>query len=303
MKYSREMVELVRQTIDLHVHVGPEIIPRKYTATTLVCSEIGRLRGAVMKNHFYPTTAFAAEIQSDVDFDLYGSVALNLSVGGLNPEVIRAASLITQKAFFVWLPTISAAQFLRQSKWEMAPEWLSGNTIQNRRSDNVNGISLFDSAGELSEDAKTLLETLPHYKSVLATGHISTEESLAAIEYALSKGQKAIIVTHPIYQRVAMPISIQAELAKRGVFLEQCFSMFSMDGVPIGQIAEQIKMLGPDQIVLSSDAGQSASLRPSDALAEFATLLLKAGIPLQWVEKMMVENPKRLLSLAEEQIK
>src|SRR2546421_243649 len=47
--------------MDMHVHVGPEYLQRRYTAQALM--EEGRREGfgAVMKNHFQPTTAWVSQ--------------------------------------------------------------------------------------------------------------------------------------------------------------------------------------------------------------------------------------------------
>ena len=47
--------ELVRAGFDLHVHVGPDILPRKYTARKLMEEEKGKIRGLGLKAHSFPT--------------------------------------------------------------------------------------------------------------------------------------------------------------------------------------------------------------------------------------------------------
>ena len=49
--------KILQQAIDLHIHIGPEIIPRKFTLPELVDYEKGKLRGVGVKNHFFPTIA------------------------------------------------------------------------------------------------------------------------------------------------------------------------------------------------------------------------------------------------------
>ncbi len=291
---SKILREILQCTIDMHVHIGPEVIPRKYTTQRLELAERGKLRGAVLKNHFYPTSPFVKEVKGP-KMELYGSIALNFSVGGLNPEAIRAASMLSDKPIIVWLPTISADNFLKNSEYEIAPEWCSGANIQPRKASSLSGIRLIDSKGMLVNEAKRVIRIVKEVNAVLATGHISWQESLAAINYATSIGLDKIIVTHPIYQRISMPIEVQKDLVAKGCFMEVCYSMFSLDDISIKEIAEQINQIGPNGIILSSDVGQKNSESPSQALFKFCKLLLKEKIPVEWLEIMLVKNPRKLL--------
>ena len=47
--------EIIKNAVDLHVHIGPESIPRKFTLPDLVKYEKGKIRGIAVKNHFFPT--------------------------------------------------------------------------------------------------------------------------------------------------------------------------------------------------------------------------------------------------------
>ena len=56
--------------------------------------------------------------------------------------------------------------------------------------------------GKLTVAAKDVIDLIADYDAVLATGHMSGEEIQALVDYAIGKGHKRIIVTHP---RDAMP--------------------------------------------------------------------------------------------------
>ncbi|MGH7241480.1 MAG: DUF6282 family protein [Candidatus Saccharimonadales bacterium] len=286
-----QITDIVRRSIDMHVHIGPEIIPRRYTAQTLLAEESGNLAGAVLKNHFYPTVPFAV---SNAQMNEYGAIVLNWSVGGLNPEAVRAMSLISPGKFVVWLPTIHAANFLEQSEFEIAPEWCSGVDMQPRLASEVAGIRVTDDAGVLSLEATAVVDAIAEAGAVLATGHVSVEETVAVARYARKKSVP-VVLTHPIYQRINMPVDTQQELASLGCYIEVCYSMYSIDGIALDRLAEQIQSIGPEQVILSSDVGQMKSVSPSEALVDFATLLVNRGIPVKWIEKMLVDNPKKLL--------
>lgn len=283
--------EIVQQAIDIHLHIGPEIIPRKYTVAQLIAAESGKISGAVLKNHFYPTSPL---ITGNNELELFGGIVLNNAVGGMNPDAIRAAAMISDKLIVVWFPTISSEQFLNNSEYEIAPEWLSGKNIKLRRAEDVKPVKVTKN-GKLLPETKRVLRAIAEIDAILATGHISWQESMLVIDYALSVGVKRIVVTHPIYQRIAMPIKQQKELTQKGCFIEQCYSMHSIDKIPIKQIAGQIRAVGADSVILSSDMGQIASPPPSEALFNLAKLLLEQGITIDEIETMIVKNPTKLL--------
>lgn len=284
--------KIVRNAYDLHVHVGPEIIPRKYTAQSLAEAERGNLAGAVLKNHFYPTAAMF-DRKDTKGVELFGSIVLNNSVGGMNSEAVYAAFLVSRRPLIVWFPTINSEQFLKSNKYEIAPEWVKDKALKLKAAKDVKPV-LVTKNGKLLPETKQVIEMIAVVKGVLATGHIAAAESMLVARYARSL-HVPVIVTHPIYQHVDMTIVQQKALAVIGCYLEQPYSMYSMDGIAIAKIAQQIKAVGPVSVIMSSDVGQIFSPPPSQALAEFAELLIEEGIAIKDVETMLVKNPKKLL--------
>ena len=123
----------VKNFIDLHVHIGPEVIPRKFTVNTVAKEEKGKIAGMALKSQFFPTTPLIKSENKGEGIILVGSVTLNNSVGGLNPDAIYASARISEAPIIVWFPTISAGQFLDNSKYEIPPEWV-GKGFKSRLS-------------------------------------------------------------------------------------------------------------------------------------------------------------------------
>ena len=113
--------------IDMHVHIGPELLRRRYTSMTLAEEARREGIGVVMKNHFQPTTAMAIMARKPEDeVPIVGSVTLNYGCGGIDDHGVRSAlsgwkSDVTQTdpdrdRFVVWMPTFCAeAQIGRAS--------------------------------------------------------------------------------------------------------------------------------------------------------------------------------------------
>jgi hypothetical protein len=283
-----------KKFIDLHVHVGPEIIPRRFTAAELAKAEEGKMRGFALKNHFYPTTPFIKELGNRTSLKLMGSIVLNNYVGGLNPDAVYSAAKLSDLPIIVWFPTINAENFLARSKYEIPKEWF-GKGFRPRPSSAIKGIRVAYKS-KLVVEAKEVLKAVKDNGCVIATGHISWQDARLLVEEALSIGIDKIILTHPIYQRIAMPISVQRELCSgRGVYAEQAYSMYSIDKISIGRISAQIKSLGAQKCIISSDMGQIGSPSPSDALLSFSNLLLKNGITMTQIRTMAEANPYSLM--------
>lgn len=288
--------DIVEQAIDIHVHIGPEIIPRKYTVGQLIKEEQGKIGGFVLKNHFHPTTPFIRKVKPSDKLRLFGSIVLNSAVGGLNPEAIYAANLIADRPIMVWFPTVHAENFLKQSEYEVAPEWVKKKGFQAKLARDVKSVVVTKNK-KLTQEAIDVLRVIKKCNAVLATGHISWEESVILINKAIKMGIPKIVVTHPIYQKISMPINIQKELAQKGCFIEQSYSMYFIDKISIPKIVKQIKEIGSKSVILSSDVGQIFSPSPSESLLMFSALLNKWGIQNDELFTMMVTNPKKLLKI------
>lgn len=280
----------IRKSYDLHFHIGPEIIPRKFNnLLDLDKSEINKIRGIALKNHFYPTTPLVYQFSNKLKLDYIGGLVLNNFVGGLNAESIYASALISKKPIIVWLPTINAENFLKNSEFEIPGEWVNKINFITRKSSQIKPVKL------LENKVIQVLQTIKNCKSILATSHISAKETINIVDLAIKLNIKKIIITHPIYQRIDMKIEDQINLSKKGCLIELCYSMYSIDKISIQKIAYQIKKIGPKNIILSSDVGQKFSPTPSEALFKFAKLLLKSGINIDMLFQMLVTNSNKLV--------
>lgn len=281
--------KLVSRAYDLHYHIGPEIIPRKFDSVSdLIRAEKGKIKGIALKNHFYPTQPFITGYAGNTDIDLIGGIVLNSFQGGLNPEAVYANSLLSTKPTIVWLPTVSAKHFLDESEYEIAPEWVGSKNFSARKARDVEPVLI-------DHKINAVLQAIKDCNSVLATGHISWEETVNVVKKANAINLEKIIVTHPIYDRINFPIQEQIKLTKLGAKMEHCYSMFSIDKIPVEKIAEQIKAVGAENCVLSSDVGQKFSPSSSEALFIFAEMLTEQGITFNELAVMLVQNPKALV--------
>src|SRR5271155_2811811 len=101
--------EALQDAYDLQVHVAPDLIERRIDDVDLAKEFLARgLRGFVLKSHYIPTAERAKVISKVVPgISAYGAIALNHSVGGLNPVAVEIAGRSGCK--IVWMPTVDAA--------------------------------------------------------------------------------------------------------------------------------------------------------------------------------------------------
>jgi hypothetical protein len=292
--FTMNVEKIIKDAIDLHVHIGPEIISRKFTLAELIEAEKGKIGGLAVKNHFFPV-GFSAGKNNDF---IISSITLNNSIGGFNAAVVAAAADMSTKPIIVWFPTINAQNFLAKSEYEIPLEWLGANNkIKIKKAQDICGLSVLNNNGKIKNEVVEVLEVIKEKSAILATGHISWQETVVLATFAICQLKiKKVIVTHPIYQKINMPLEVQKKLANLGAYIEQCYSMYSIDKIPIEKIANQIRFIGADRSVISSDVGQKFSPNPSEALADFARLLFKAGINPKELMKMLVINPNKLIA-------
>lgn len=286
---------ILNNAIDLHVHCGPDIIPRKFDLQSLFSLESGKLRAIAIKNHSMPVIS-GLKLKSKDKPQFIFSVTLNHFVGGFNPEAIRALAIIAEKPIIVWFPTIHAKNFLSQVDSEVPYKWVGKSNNKFLKSSQIDGLTILDNKGKIKSSVINVLKMIKKFDSVLATGHLSWKESKILVNLAVKKiGIKKIIITHPIWPKVAMPLKIQKELADLGAWIEFCYSSFSINKIPISAIAKSIMEVGTDKCIITSDVGQEFSKNPHEALSEFYDLLSVEGLSEDDLKKMICDNPARLM--------
>src|SRR6476469_9630743 len=85
---------LLRGAYDLHVHIAPDVVPRRIDDLALArrFAELG-LAGFQLKSHYTSTAERASVVQAAVpDVAVLGAIALNRAVGGMNPVAIEIAA-------------------------------------------------------------------------------------------------------------------------------------------------------------------------------------------------------------------
>ncbi len=274
---------LMEGAMDIHVHFAPDPkVERRGSAIDVAqqAKDMG-MRGLVLKSHEYPThpVAYTAS-QAVPDITLIGGVALDLEVGGLNPMAVESTALMGGR--MVWMPTYSAR-------------------ADRQRKGLTGGISLLDDKSQLVPEVFAILELVKAHDMVLATGHISTEESMALVAEARNLVINRVVVTHATTMAFwnGMTVEDMKALASMGAYIEHCLHVMMplTNRMPPKELAETMSAIGLENCIVSSDFGQDHHPMPAEGLRMGVATLLQAGMEEVEVGLLVKDNPSRLLGI------
>lgn len=268
----KELIEMVRGTIDIHIHAGPSALPRLMDDYEVVQdTQQAGLRAIVLKSHFSPTTVRATLMNKLFEnIKVFGGITLNQSIGGLNVEAVRFSIKLGCKVVF--MPTISANDVI---------------VVKNNH---------------LVTEAKQILDLLSQNTNViLTTGHLIGRDALILIEQAKSLGLKKIVVHHPLSSS-RMSIAEQKEAVSMGAYIEH--TMVQMmplhKRIDPEKIVESIRSVGIEHCILSTDFGQAYNPPPSEGMRMLIATMAAKGFSSIEIKTMVKKNPARLLGIAED---
>ena len=265
--------------IDFHVHSGPDSRPR--SVSDLEVARIAKragMRGLVFKNHFTMTADRAWLAMQEVEgIEIFGGVALNHAVGGLNPEAVRQLVAFSGgRGKVVWLPTFDA-------EFWMTRAGETGEFVPVMRD------------GQPEPALAQIFDLIAEHDLVLAMGHSSPEEVVALIPEARSRGVRKILVTHGLGQQPSRAQLV--EMAKQDAIIELVWLAVGNGEFSLADYAAAIRDIGAEHFLLSSDLGQEMNPLHPDGLRAFMEGLRAEGISAADIDMMIRQNPARLLGL------
>jgi hypothetical protein len=220
---------------------------------------------------------------------VFGGLALNHTVGGLNPVAVETA--VAFGARQIWMPTIHAANCLETAEAEM---------FQAERRKGREGIRVVDADGGVVDEVMPVLEQIRDADIILGTGHLAPDESLALLAVARDIGISRMLVTHPLMQFTRFDLPRMKAAVAFGALLEfDCLSCTPgwHGAVSPARTAQSIKAVGCDHCVIGTDGGQTTNPHPPVMLRHFAEALLNEGLSEVEIRTMMCGNPARVLGL------
>ena len=297
--------ELLRGSIDLHAHSWPEFsLKMRGRVDDIEWAQLAQaagMRAYVMKSHVFPTVTDAYLVNQVVPgIKVFGSITLNVNLGGLSPFAVELAGELGAK--IVWMPTWSSKNGLTKGGVFMARMKQILSTIDQLIPSPEAGVTVLDAEGHLLPAVSEIIAIIKKYDMVLATGHLSIEESLALARAAGSAGIK-FVLTHALNRQVDASIEQQKEIVRMGGYIEHCYiTTMPLHGrLELSAIADSIKEVGPEHIIITTDAICAWNATPPELMRMFIASLLALGISEEAIKIMAHENPARLLGLPPEE--
>jgi hypothetical protein len=280
---SIDRARLLDGAIDVHVHSYPDDRPRSIDAIEVAkLAQARTLRAIVLKNHYDSTAGLAYLVRQVVPgIEVFGGVALNLPLGGVNAAAVEHMAAVSGGwGRVVWMPTFDAENQVRTSK-ESRP------------------FVPVTQSGELLPAVRDVIAVIAKRDLVLATGHSAPQETLLVLREAKRQGVRRMIVTHAMNTPVSMTVAEMQEAASLGALIEFVGgSLTSADAeTRMNRYADAIRQIGPEFCVLSSDLGQQGNALPPDGFGDFLVSLRRRGFTSEEVDRMAKQNPARLLGL------
>lgn len=279
--------ERTKGIIDMHIHSAPDLRQRKMNDFELmeVAVSLG-CRAIVIKSHLVPTMDRATlvnmvckEKYPQSDFQMFGGIALNHSVGGINPYAVNAALKLGAK--IVWMPT---------------------NTAKNHcdKENKGDGVELVKD-GKVVDELKVIFREIKDHNAVLATGHISPYECFYVAEAARNAGVKKIVITHPEFHIVGMTMEERKRIVRDyGVMLEMEYAQPIGGGVykkNLPENVETMREIGCEHFIVSTDSGQMQNPPWYKSIVEYIDYLYDAGFSKEEIDMMTKRSPAKMLGL------
>src|SRR5512139_2669763 len=185
---EKQAQSLLRGAIDFHIHTGPDIYPRLLNDIEVARqAKRAGMKAILIKSHATITGDRAQIAQTVAGFPVFGGVALNWHIGGLNKYAVECAAKMGAKQ--VWMPTTHAANYLKYV--DHVPMFAKAMPKD------VKGIAILKEDGAPVAEIAPILEIIAKNDMILATGHLSPSEGIALIREAKKAGVGKIVVTHP----------------------------------------------------------------------------------------------------------
>lgn len=280
---------MLRGAIDMHIHSAPDIFPRSVDAVqAAVQAKDAGMDAIVLKSHSTDTAARAELAAGLTGMQVFGGVALNYPVGGINPYAVLET--VRQGGRVVWFPTLCATHFLAHA--ENVPILREKSPIGSE------GIVLTDAAGALLPEVEEVLALVKERDLVLCSGHVTPGDAIAAFTRAKELGITRLVVTHPHALFVGAGVEDMKTLAALGAMNEMHYAFVTPVINPpqtMEYIADTIRAVGVESCYLATDGGQKMNPVPVEALRLFMVGMLEHGFSEDEVRYMVSDAPRRLL--------
>lgn len=289
---------LMKGAVDLHIHSGPSLMPRKVDHVDVVRQAAAAgMKAILLKDHYYPTMPIAHLLNKHLELpvETLGAIVLNNPVGGLNPSAVDYA--LKQGARIVWMATAHARNHIEHDKKDA--DFKNKFPVNSKKTVEPIPSVLVDEKGVVLDDVKLILDLIAQADATVSGGHHHVSELYPFYEEAKKRGVKRLFLNHPTYvnegsledirQLVAMGVKMEHSVC---MFVPSTFYLFDKE-----HLKNVIDTAGIDHTFFGSDLGQNNNPTPVEGFRQIIELLLDMGYSTDDVRKMVATNASALVGL------
>lgn len=288
-EFSERATRLLNGAVDLHIHSGPSMHPRRIDhLAALRQADAAGMKAILLKDHYYPTMPIATLLNDNMGLstEVLGAIVLNHPLGGLNPSAVDYA--LKQGARVVWMPTAHARNHIEKTAGE-----LKGKFPENRaRVLDAEGMMLIDERGVVLDAVKRILDLIAEADACVSAGHHHVDEVHPFYEEARARGVARMVLNHPTYVN-ACSLEDITRLVGMGVEMEHDICMFVPSTYQLfdgAQLRAAIDAGGVEHTFFGSDLGQVGNPTPVEGMAQIIDLLAELGYSDDDIVRMTSSN-------------
>lgn len=295
LRADPEVDELLSGGVDLHTHPGPSPFPRRMSILDAAtdAATLG-FRALVAKSHHHSMQTDILALESaglkDVPVKVFGGVALNNTVGGLNPYAVELALRMGGRV--VWFPTIASPAHIEFHQHNHSTFPVSGIPLRDNEP-----ISVVGADGKLTDTVRDILDVIVAENAIMNCGHLPADQIDVLVKGAVAAGVERMVVSHPDFIVGAEPSRFK-EWSAQGVHVEHCLAMLvgrSATEDPIEKFTPYHQAAGTSRTIFSSDLGQKGNPLPMTAYRRMVRKLLDGGFSHEDIKTMTGGNAGQLL--------
>jgi hypothetical protein len=293
------VAKILEGAVDLHVHPAPSPLPRRLDAAEAakLAGDAG-FRALVVKSHHHSTVTDVLALSSqgaiDGDVHVFGGIALNGPVGGLNPKAVDLALKLGGK--MVWFPTIGSRQHIRHHA-EHPNLKFPKLAVALKPEEPIDVLQ----NGRVRDEVYEILESAKEAGAIVASGHMAPDSITAVFEAAREVGVERLLVNHPNFV-IEATYDDARRWVELGAYVEHSLCMYDEESSfyhwDIDTLVGWIEAVGPERSTLGSDLGQMNNPLPTESFRKIVGKLLDRGLREGDVKAMVCDNPAELLGVA-----
>ena len=275
---SSKISNILKDSIDIHVHVSPDTQERRMDALDAARSAYEyEMGGFVLKSNTYPTAPLAYVLtRMYPNVRIEGSISLSNSIGGINPDAVRSSAELGAK--IVWIPNFNV------------------RNASNLYEKPTHYPRLVDGHGRLTADMLEIMDIVEDQKMTLGIGKIPNDILILLIETATLRGISKMIVAYD--QNTNLSKSDFAKLKSSGAFVEFSFS----DYMPMNSsfspadMVNDIQNMGIERSIISSGFGDWYHPPPAEGMRMAVSTMIASGLSQNETSVLVKDNPYKIIS-------